>query len=410
MLHDGDNMTSIKRANRSTALHILHEKGMISRKRLAEEMKLTPAAITKIVAELIDDGLVSEGSVVSSSSAGRREILIGLNSSAHFSLGILMNISTAVISATDLNGKVLFSEKIRLERKAPADAALEMLCSRLLELCSENSLDTALCIGVGIAVRGIISSDHRYIKNSYSVLDTANYPICDKVESLTGIPAILENNVRALFCAQNFLSPAPDIATQFFLRCEYGIGAALSVNGQIIEGSTGQCSEIGHIPYMRRGGKPCVCGKCGCLETVASPVAIIEDSKAILSPDKTPLLWNKALKKGADNLLFEDIVDSARDGDPGTLEIVEKAIIALSGALKSLIYLIDPGKIVLYGRMFDEPYCLSLLQTEMNIGVDASHRVLVEKSEFNRELEYCAAGILAVDNYFNNGGYLNDNP
>ena len=52
---------SVKRSNRSAALRILHEKGAMSRKRLAENMHLTPAAITKIVGEMISDGLLMEG-------------------------------------------------------------------------------------------------------------------------------------------------------------------------------------------------------------------------------------------------------------------------------------------------------------------------------------------------------------
>ena len=67
---------SVKRSNRSAALRILHEKGAMSRKRLAENMHLTPAAITKIVGEMISDGLLMEGEMLSSSNAGRREILI----------------------------------------------------------------------------------------------------------------------------------------------------------------------------------------------------------------------------------------------------------------------------------------------------------------------------------------------
>ena len=75
MSYKGDNLMSVKRSNRSAALRILHEKGAMSRKRLAENMNLTPAAITKIVGEMIADGLLSEGEMLSSSGAGRREIL-----------------------------------------------------------------------------------------------------------------------------------------------------------------------------------------------------------------------------------------------------------------------------------------------------------------------------------------------
>ena len=55
MIYEGDNMMGIKRTNRSAALRLLHERGSMSRKRLAESTKLTPAAITKIVGEMISE-------------------------------------------------------------------------------------------------------------------------------------------------------------------------------------------------------------------------------------------------------------------------------------------------------------------------------------------------------------------
>ena len=75
MSYKGDNLMSVKRTNRSVALRALHEKGAMSRKRLAQSMNLTPGAITKIVAEMISDGLLSEGEMLTSGNAGRREIL-----------------------------------------------------------------------------------------------------------------------------------------------------------------------------------------------------------------------------------------------------------------------------------------------------------------------------------------------
>ena len=48
MSYKGDNLMGVKRTNRSAALRTLYEKGAMSRKRLAENLHLTPAAITKI--------------------------------------------------------------------------------------------------------------------------------------------------------------------------------------------------------------------------------------------------------------------------------------------------------------------------------------------------------------------------
>ena len=100
MPFEGDNMMGVKRNNRSATLRILHEKGDMSRKRLAEYMKLTPPAITKIVAEMLQEGLLREGSPVSSGAVGRREILVELNTRAACGLGVLINLRQAILSAT----------------------------------------------------------------------------------------------------------------------------------------------------------------------------------------------------------------------------------------------------------------------------------------------------------------------
>jgi hypothetical protein len=71
-----------------------------------------------------------------------------------------------------------------------------------------------------------------------------------------------------------------------------------------------------------------------------------------------------------------------------------------------MIYLIDPGKLVLYGRMFDDPYYLSRLLSEVREGVDAGHNVVIEKSPYNHRLEDKAASLLAVEDFFDNGGIV----
>ena len=106
---EGDNMMGVKRNNRSAVLHILHRYGSTSRKRLSETIKLTPAAITKIVGEMLAEGLLTEGAAVPSGGAGRREILLQLNSNAMCALGVLINLRQAILSGVRLDGSVIFS-------------------------------------------------------------------------------------------------------------------------------------------------------------------------------------------------------------------------------------------------------------------------------------------------------------
>ena len=406
MLHEGDNMMGVKRTNRSAALKILHEQGSISRKRLAESIKLTPAAITKIVGEMIAEGIVVEGRTLPSDGVGRREVMVELNSRARCALGVLINLNQALLSAVWLDGSVIFCEEMKIVSPAPAEETVKKISARLMSLVEKNKLARENIVGLGIAIRGVTSPDGRSLHNSFGAIDAEDFPICDCFEEYTKLPTVLSNNVRALFAAHMFLSRDKNSDTQFFLRCEYGIGASLSMNDKICTGTSQQCAEIGHIPVVKRGGKPCTCGKCGCLETVASPTAIREEALSILSPEATPVLWNMSRGKDPDKLSLDNVLDAARYGDEGVAAIVDKAVLVLGNALKSVIYILDPGKIVLYGRMFENSYYLSKLIAEVREGVDAGHSVAVEKSQYNCTLERIAAGVLAVEDFLDKGGIL----
>ena len=404
MPYEGGNMMGVKRTNRSAALRVLHERGSMSRKRLSESIKLTPAAITKIVGEMIAEGLLTEGSVLPGSGVGRREVMVELNPRARAALGVFINLRQAIVSAVWLDGSVIFSEAIPMPVRAPAEESVAMLCRRLTALSDEHGLAREKILAVGVAMRGVLSPDARVVRNSFGALDAVDYPLCERVEALTGLKCLMSNNVRALFAAHMFLSGDHELGSQFFLRCEAGIGASFAIDGQIWLGSSGQCAEIGHIPVVKRGGKPCSCGKSGCLETIASPGAILQDALALLDEERTPILWRIACRSDPVELTLEDVFEAARSGDAAIAALLDRAVETLAAALKGVIYALDPGKIVLYGRMFENPYYLSKLIAEMREGVDSGHNVPIEKSRLNHKLEDRAAGLLAVEDFFACGG------
>lgn len=404
MRTEGDNMIGLKRQNRAAVLLSLHRYGGLSRKRLAAMLHLTPAAMTKIVAELISEGLVYEEGSMPSGGAGRREITLRLKTDSFCTLGVSIGLRKAILSAVRTDGEVLTSETVSLPFQAPAEETVSMLCDRMMDLIAHTHFCCTI-LGLGIAVRGVIGPDGRTVKTSFDALDTADFPICDRFEAHTGYPAVLSNNVRALLAAQTFLSREEQPESIFFLRCGSGIGAAYSAGGEIFEGDRRQCAEIGHIPVIKRGGKPCHCGKSGCLETIASPAAIREDAEAILSETETPLLW-KLTNGDRDAVTTALVLDAARGGDAGAAKIADRAAEALADALKSVVYLLDPGKIILYGGIFEHPYFMSRLSAEMDVGVDAAHAAPMEKSRFNGRLEPLAAGLLYTIHFYKNGGVI----
>lgn len=404
MQYEGDNMMGIKRTNRSAALRILHERGSISRKRLAESIKLTPAAITKIIGEMIAEGLVMEGNTVPSNGAGRREVMVIMNTTSRCALGINLKKGSALLSAVWLDGSVVFSEEISLPVPAPADSTFETISEKLLAICAGHNISRSAIVGLGVCAEGITDSENRVLRHSAGTLDTEEYPICEKLEELTKLPVVMANQVTAVFAAHMFLSRDRSLTSQFFVHCDDSISAALFMNGQVCDGAFQRCADLGHVPVVRRGGKPCSCGKCGCLETVASPAAIREEAMAVFSQEKTPVLWNMLKGKNSGEMTLDNIFDAARYGDQGVADIVDKAVYEMAAALKSVIYIVDPGKIVFHGEIFQNSYYLAKLLAEIREGVDSGHGVVVEKSAHNCCLDRSAAGILAVEAFFAAGG------
>ena len=401
MVQTGDNMMALKRGNRSAVLYALHAAGSLSRKRLSAGVQLTPAAITKIISELIGEGLVREGASVPAPGAGRREVRLMLVPDARFGLGILIDRHTAILSAARLDGTCVFSESIDLPEDAPAEDTVISLCRRLMQLA--EALPQERLLGVGIAVRGVTDTAGRRSQNSMGALSGGELPIADWVERETGLRAYMMNNVRALLAAQLFLTRDANVRGQYFLRCEYGIGAAMTANGDLWLGGSNRCSEIGHIPVVQ-GGKICTCGKRGCLETVASPMALCEDARAILSPEETPLLWRLVGSKPVERVPLDAVLTAAVHGDTAIVALVERATEYMAQAIRSVIYILDPEKTVLYGHVFDNAFFLSRLLAHMREGIDADRTVRVEKSPYNGELETIAAPLIAVAEFFRKGG------
>ena len=56
----GQNLKSLKSTNRSSLLYLLNANGKMSRKDIAKALALTPAAVTKICQELIQEGYIVE--------------------------------------------------------------------------------------------------------------------------------------------------------------------------------------------------------------------------------------------------------------------------------------------------------------------------------------------------------------
>ena len=401
----GDNMARLKRHNRSIILSLLHQEGELSRKQLAKRMALTPAAITLITGEMISEGLLREsGLTLAANGSGRREVPLMIACKSLAALGVTIDISEAILSATTLDGNLLFSQIVLFDSYAPAETTINTICQNLTTLMSTHNIDKARIVGLGIGVRGLVDRKKELSVNSLGAFHQKNLPLRRLFEEASGLTTTLDNNVRSMFRAHRFFTKDTETSA-LFVRCARGIGSAVSADGQLIVGDSGKCAELGHIPVVEIGGKPCFCGKTGCLETVSTETAIISDVSAIYSAEATPKLY-QTTGGHVDRISIYNVFASAESGDLSVDAIVQNAASKLSSVLKVLAYTLDPSGILLYGQIFEQEYYLRSLCLHYKRGTELNPVCPVIKSSLNLVLEDNAACIIAIEAFFAGGGFL----
>ena len=102
---------SISENNRSRILQYLYHNGICSRAQIAKAIKLTPAAITKITAKLLAQGIIEETGDMDGDK-NRRSIGLKLNTTHFRIIGIKFARSLVQIGVFDLCGNTLSFENL----------------------------------------------------------------------------------------------------------------------------------------------------------------------------------------------------------------------------------------------------------------------------------------------------------
>lgn len=358
----GINMGDVKMSNRGLILRQIKSKPK-PRKDIAEKIKLTPAAVTILVNELIDQGCIREsGQVNEPSRVGRKKVYIELIKNYKYAIGINIEGNHMNICIGNLQGEVLDFVNVRISNLRP-EQVLESATKRVKELIKGLKIKHEQLLGVGVGIVGNVDTERGISKNSYGLWDK-EVAIESYLSKELDLPIVVENNVRALALAEMELTQHRHNRNMVFMKLGPGIGSAVILDNDIYKGSFNNSGELGHM-VIDLNGKKCRCGQTGCLETVASIAALIEDIRTDFSQAKYPVLYRE-VAGDIENLIEESIITAYVEGDKEVIQKVDALICYLSIGVINSIKFYDPNKIVIYSKMFHEPFFLDKLIREIH--------------------------------------------
>ena len=125
---------------------------------------------------------------------------------------------------------------------------------------------------VGVGSAGPITTNVETI-SPLNIPQWRGFELRQRLETLTGLPVFGDGDAKALALAEGWLGAARGIDNFMAMVVSTGVGGGIVLNGQLLDGETGNAGHIGHV-IVEPNGRRCTCGGRGCLEAEASGPAI----------------------------------------------------------------------------------------------------------------------------------------
>jgi predicted NBD/HSP70 family sugar kinase len=299
-------VSDVRRHHLSLVLHQLVREGPRSRAALAQELGLTKATASALVADLLDRELVAELDTPRGGGVGRPATAVAASGSRIGGLGLQIEGDHVAACLVDLTGTVRSRHRRDGDNR---DLSTARVVTRLRKVVGSVVAEAdALgidCIGATLAVPGLVDTDavKLYVAPNLHWFDADLADVTSRIGLPGGLAVSADNEANLGALAEQRFGAARGLSSFVYVSGGIGIGAGIVTDGHLTRGAHGFGGELGHV-VVDPEGRTCTCGARGCLETVAG---------------------------------------KERLADPAI------AAAALAAALRNVVHLLDPEAIVLGG-------------------------------------------------------------
>lgn len=174
-----------------------------------------------------------------------------------------------------------------------------------------------------------------------------NVPLAATIQSLTGLPVALLNDVRAITYGEWKFGAGRGAETVAVFAIGTGIGGGLVIHNRLHLGLGGTAGELGHMTIDFNGPR-CGCGNHGCVEAFASGPAIAAMGMKAVAQGLTTTIGAR-VGYDLNQITPEVIAQAAEEGDAIAREIFDQAGMYLGVAIASIIVAVTPKRVIIAG-------------------------------------------------------------
>lgn len=331
-------LKALRRGNCERLVQLLRENGPLHRAELARRSGLSRAAVTNLVTDLMQRGLVVDVAAALGASQrrprGRAGELVSLNAAAGAALGIDYSKGEVRVVVANLAHEIRGATVERLDAAAHWPQRLAAGLTAVRRALAQAGLSPAAFLGAGLGIPDPVDLSTGTAGRSAAGPGWTGVHAADEFARHLGMPVTMDNTARLAGLAEVMWGAGAGARNAVYLKMSHGVGAGLLFDYRILRGAIGAAGELGHMS-VDYDGPVCSCGNRGCLELYAGAPAILAALQPVRGPDVT----------------LASAVTAARHGDRACARVIADAGKLTGRALASVCNLLNPELIIVGGEL-----------------------------------------------------------
>jgi predicted NBD/HSP70 family sugar kinase len=368
----------LRNEHQKKVLNLIRLSGQISRVDIGNRIDLSKATVTRVIDDLLKEGLVREAGQAESK-VGRKKTFLEIVPNSCFAIGVNLSKNYVYASLIDITMKSLGKVEHSLRGVRSNEEFYHLIISVIEELLEKTRVSVDSILGIGVGVPGLVDFESGVIWKLDITHSLANVSLKDKLEHHFNLPATVDNNVNTLALGEYWFGYgwAENVQQLVYIFSSEGVGGGVVTDGRLFRGKHNIAAEIGEM--IVNMDDPATKGR-------------VED---YCSTD---------VVESVTNMAFEEACKLALEGDPLCKNAIEQAIKALGVGLVNVINLLDPEIVVLSGKFIEayppffakvETYARSLMVSEISRQVK-----ILRRAYYDAPYEIGAAALIFIP-FFN---------
>ena len=173
-------------------------------------------------------------------------------------------------------------------------------------------------------------------------------PLAKMFSDRLGIPVALTNDANAAAIGEMIYGVARGMKNFIVITLGTGVGSGIVINGQLVYGCDGFAGELGHVIMRRENGRPCGCGRKGCLEAYCSATGVARSARELLFTTDRPSVLRDM---NPDDITSLDVSIAAGKGDQLALDVYKATGEMLGEACADFAAFSSPEAFIFFGGL-----------------------------------------------------------